>query len=125
MKTIHKYQITPGDRLKIHLPEGAKVISVGSQLVGLVHFWVEIDLAEEQTHVRTFELHGTGAAIPDHHSYLGSVQDPPDVWHLYERFLPNTDAELEAQEQRDEAEDKREDIFETAAETAAEASALA
>lgn len=109
MKTIHKYSIEPGHRRTISLPEGAKVIFIGSQLAGLVHFWVELDLAEEQTHARTFVLWGTGASIPDHHHYVGSVQDHSLVWHLYERYLPNTDVELEAEE-------KREDIFESAAE---------
>jgi hypothetical protein len=84
MKTIHKHAIEPGHRLTIFLAENATVIFVGSQLAGLVHFWVEFDLAVKETHERTFQLHGTGAAIPDHHHYVGSTLDAPFVWHLYE-----------------------------------------
>lgn len=86
MKTIHKYQITPMDpRLEIELPGFATVILVDSQLTGVVHFWVEIDLDAEM-HKRIFVLHETGHDIPDDHYYVGSVLDPPYAWHLYEEY---------------------------------------
>ena len=84
MKTIYKYQVTPTDpRLEIELPGSAKVVFVGSQLVGVVNFWVELD-PEVVKHKRIFVLHGTGHDIPDNHDYIGSVLDSPFVWHLYE-----------------------------------------
>lgn len=85
MKTIYKYQVTPTDpRLEIELPGSAKVVFVGSQLVGVVNFWVELTISHRTKHKRIFVLHGTGHDIPDNHDYIGSVLDSPFVWHLYE-----------------------------------------
>ncbi len=86
MKTIHKYAIEPGRRVKFILPGNAKVLFVSSQLAGTVHFWVELDLAAEESYERTFQVHGTGAAIPDDHHYVGSVYEHSNVWHLYEKY---------------------------------------
>ncbi len=86
MKTIHKYAIEPGHpRLEVHLPGYATVVFVDSQLTGVVHFWVEFD-PDAEMRKRVFVLHETGHDIPDDHYYVGSVLDPPNVWHLYEEY---------------------------------------
>ncbi len=86
MKTIHKYQMSPEDpRLEIELPGMATVIFVNSQAPRVVHFWVEVD-PDAEMHKRVFVLHGTGHDIPEDHWYIGSVLDPPFVWHLYEEY---------------------------------------
>ncbi len=84
MKTIHKYAIEPGHREKVMLPSDARVITVGSELVGTIHFWVELDISVEELNERTFVLWGTGAAIPDHHYYVGSAFTQKVEWHLYQ-----------------------------------------
>lgn len=33
---------------------------------------------------RTFEVHGTGHDIPGDRVYVGTVQAPPFVWHVFE-----------------------------------------
>ncbi len=84
MKTIYKYSIHPDNpRLEVALPEGALVVFVGSQLTGVVNFWIEFT-PDEKTYQRTFVLYGTGHDIPTNNHYVGSVLDPPFVWHLYE-----------------------------------------
>ena len=105
MKTIYKYAIEPGERQMIMAPWDAKVLYVGSQLAGTVHFWVELDVNAEDLIERTFVVHNTGAAVPDHHKHIGSAWASPNMWHLYEVYLPSTDVELEREEEleRDQA----------------------
>ena len=95
MKVIHKYRLTPQDnRLEVELPGSARVVFVDSQKHGVVHFWVEIN-PDAELHKRTFVLYGTGNVIDDNHYYVGSVNDPPFVWHLYEEWLDQETGEEE------------------------------
>lgn len=48
--------------------------------------WVEVDRAGTPV-ARTFRIFGTGQTIPDGWEHRGTVQDPPFVWHVYERAV--------------------------------------
>jgi hypothetical protein len=43
--------------------------------------------------IRTFKVYGTGYDIPLAHTYLGSWQDGPFVWHLFEAPPPKQESE--------------------------------
>lgn len=85
MKTIYKYMIELDDpEIMVSLPVGAKVIHVGVQYSGEVHFWVELTPSSPDYENRTFRIYGTGHPIPDGHTHQGTVLDRQFVWHLYE-----------------------------------------
>lgn len=61
MHTVYKYELHP-DRLKIEMPKGAKILTAREQH-DTICVWAEVD-TENATEVRTFEVFGTGHAIP-------------------------------------------------------------
>lgn len=91
MKTIWKFVVPVTDEaFSIFMPEGARIVHVGSNWdssVGVVCFWAEarLDTANEERHFRVF---GTGHKMPDNVGYVGSVilANGGLVWHLYEVF---------------------------------------
>jgi hypothetical protein len=81
VKTIWKFQM-PGPHAVIDMPVGAKVVRVARQGAAIC-LWaiVESDNALEK---RLFATVGTGHAIPLDGRYLGTWDDGPFVWHLFE-----------------------------------------
>lgn len=82
MKTIYKYEVRP----TMLLPEGARILYVGSQNGVEVFLWVEVD-TEAKCEEREFYIFGTGhpvkADVPLH--YIGTTQTEVGlVWHVYE-----------------------------------------
>lgn len=78
---IYKYPIEIKDTQNILMPFDANVISVQVQN-GVICLWAE---AEHETKAgRTFYVVGTGHERPEDAMYIGTVQMPPFVWHIYE-----------------------------------------
>lgn len=82
MRTIYKYPVPLG-YFQHQLPWGSKVVAVATQN-GNAQMWVEQDTAEDKT-TREFVAIGTGHEIPGGYVHRATWQDPPFVWHLYER----------------------------------------
>ena len=80
MRTIWKFQLSA---MEIPMPRDATVISFAFQN-GVPCIWACVDSEAEKT-VRRFEIVGTGQETPGPETtYVGTAQDPPFVWHLFE-----------------------------------------
>lgn len=85
-KAVWKFPLNTdrGTALDIKMPRNAKPLCVQMQK-GVATIWCEIEVGEEFV-TRSFEVVGTGwefsadAAL----EYVGTWQDGPFVWHLYE-----------------------------------------
>jgi len=87
VKAIWKYELEVTDLQRVSMPVGAKPICV--QVQGdLLCLWAEVNTEPERPRGgRTFEIIGTGNPIPEaERAYIGTVQMPPFVWHVYERI---------------------------------------
>lgn len=85
MITVHKFplQIADGPQV-VPVPYDARVVHVGAQ-AGELCLWVRLD-TDEPYRDRHFLVVGTGHEAPhpllsDH---VGSVQDGPFVWHVFQ-----------------------------------------
>jgi hypothetical protein len=81
MSTIWKYPLhTPNG--EIQMPKGAQILHVGDQ-GGQITLWAKVDPHAETGWLRVSIL-GTGHEIPlDAGEHLGTVQQPPYVWHIF------------------------------------------
>lgn len=88
MRTIWKF-VMPKPYCRIEMPIGAEVIRVARQ-GSAVCLWaiVESDNALER---RSFATVGTGREIPIDGRYLGTWDDGPFVWHLFEPAINGGD----------------------------------
>lgn len=92
-KVIYKYPIPFEDIFSLDLPEGARILSFGTQYETL-QIWVLIDryTLDPETKKRQFALIGTGRRLPDlvspetHFDYIGTTTMAQGdlVWHLFE-----------------------------------------
>ncbi len=83
MKEIWKFQLDGTHELD--MPEEAKILTVGNQHHHIT-LWAEVDPgAVPET--RRFRVYGTGHPFEASESlvYLGTVQEPPFVWHVFEQ----------------------------------------
>lgn len=81
-KTIYKYHVNMGPFIQA-LPKGAEVLCAQMQN-GNPHIWVLLDPDAEKEE-RMFTIIGTGEqGAPPKSQYIGTLQDPPFVWHLFE-----------------------------------------
>ena len=80
-RTVFKYRLNFGVTT-LPLPTGASVVYVGTQHED-VYLWVELH-QDHPTESRVFIVHGTGHPIDHASTYVGTVQIPPFVWHVYE-----------------------------------------
>ena len=82
MKTIHKYPIDMGGtRLQIH--QGYQIIKVDNQGEKNPCFWAIVD-TDKPKEERSFIVLGTGSAFLPGMQYVGTWQEPPFVWHLFD-----------------------------------------
>lgn len=79
MRTVFKYKI---DDFGIKVPGGSKVVLIGRQGCDW-YVWLDHETTA-QPETRIFTVVGTGHPIPDGATHVGSFQDPPFVWHVYE-----------------------------------------
>ena len=66
------------------LPAGAKFLDAQNQ-DGQLCLWFLCDPDAKET-PRTFRIVGTGKTAPEgieHWEHIGTVQDPPFVWHVF------------------------------------------
>lgn len=87
-RRVFKYPIlTPHSGspvVPVEMPQGSRALEFQYQ-DGVPCLWAEVD-PSRATERRHFEIFGTGHLIPLDAKYVGTVQDPPFVWHLYERW---------------------------------------
>jgi len=90
---IWKFPLTLTNRQIVRMPKGARVLTVMFQQE-TVCLWARVAPDAEPTD-RTFWIFGTGHAMPRQLPlvYVGSVQQPPYVWHVYEENLGSALAE--------------------------------
>ena len=83
MRTIYKYNLAPVDEQTIGLHKNYEILSVQNQH-GMITLWVMIDTDQLMTEV-VFYVVGTGNPMPPRRfiNFLGSVQIPPFVWHVF------------------------------------------
>lgn len=67
---------------------GHKVVHLAVQNDEL-HMWT-VGPQDGPSEPRTFEVYGTGHDVPGDRAYVGTVQSPPFVWHVFE--VPNQDS---------------------------------
>lgn len=82
MRRIWKFELGVGYTPR-QMPRGAKLRAV--QMQGVVPtLWAEVDEAAPKA-TRVLCFYGTGHNMPaDPGAYVGTVQDGPFVWHLYD-----------------------------------------
>lgn len=79
MATIWKYKIDGS----IQMPKDAKILTVQNQ-DGEEHLWALVNPINE-LEVRKFIIIGSGQSFDDTDAnYIGTYQQPPFVWHLFE-----------------------------------------
>lgn len=80
-RVIWKFQLSlSGD--PIEMPEGAEIVFVGQQF-GDPMVWAIVD-PNAKTVDRMLVVRGTGWEWSSDERYLGSVQIPPFVWHVFD-----------------------------------------
>jgi hypothetical protein len=85
MKQIWKYTV---DNI-IEMPKGAEVLTVQIQSAFNPCIWVKVD-PKNELEKRQFVVIGTGQSFDDtDHKYVGTYQDAPFVWHLFEKVKNN------------------------------------
>ena len=80
MKQIWKFKVGS----IIEMPKGAEILTVKMQSSFDTCLWALVD-SEKETEKREFEIIGTGQEFDsDNRKYVGTWQDGPFVWHLFE-----------------------------------------
>ena len=86
-KTIWKFPLPAVSPVVIAMPKGAEVLTVQTQ-DGMPHVWAFVDPDAERED-RYFDIYGTGQfihpGVDTKRTYIGTYQEPPFVWHLFER----------------------------------------
>ncbi len=84
---IYKYPVPMvGSFFNLELPSGAKILAFQAQ-IGNPMLWVLVDPEHTHKETRHFAIRGTGTPMNDWRStdkYIGTIQIPPFVWHLFE-----------------------------------------
>lgn len=89
MKVIWKYPLEPLGISAILMPKGAKILCAQPQVSGPM-IWALVEATDEkELEMREFVVIGTGQPMHDEcgskATYIGTWQDPPFVWHLFEK----------------------------------------
>ena len=88
MQTIYKYKIEPDNECTTQVPLGAKPLCVQQQGRGTC-IWCEVDSEEKYRVPMQIEVIPTGGSIPaPDFTYLGTIQYPPIVAHIYTKIAP-------------------------------------
>ena len=82
-RRIYKYLLFIKDGPQpVAMPLGAVVRHVGVQFEA-VCLWADVDSSEDEE-IRRFVIAGTGHDLLPDWDYVGTVQMPPYVWHVFE-----------------------------------------
>ena len=80
---IWKFEFPVNDVAWVRMPEGAKVLCVGTQQPNHICLWALVDPDTVVTE-RKFLVRGTGhELVAAGENYLGTVFDGPFVWHVF------------------------------------------
>lgn len=84
MKTIWKVPIQISDEQQIAIPKDSEILCVQVQY-GTPCLWFLCD-PQEPNHVKTIRVFGTGHPVVEKlvGRYIGTFQQPPFVWHVFE-----------------------------------------
>jgi hypothetical protein len=82
MNTIWKYPIPLADTFPLNMPRGATPLCVDVQR-GEPCLWALVDTTAPNAE-RTFHIVGTGQEVPRDTCYVGTFQQGPFVWHVWE-----------------------------------------
>lgn len=89
--TIWKFPLALLNAQIIVMPEGAEILTVQRQNEQAC-LWAIVN-PERNKEDRLFEIHGTGNPMEDEfgvsRKYIGTFQQPPFVWHVFERIDHN------------------------------------
>lgn len=88
MKTIWKFELPS---YIASMPEGAEIIKAEPQN-GVLCLWAICDPQAPRV-FREFYVLGTGHSIQENLTHVASYQDPPFVWHLFERAPISEDSQ--------------------------------
>jgi hypothetical protein len=86
MRTVHKFplptNIGGGDIVELQMPAHAVIRRFALQN-HVPTLWVEID---DKTDLmpRRFQIFGTDHPLPAHAAYVGTYEQGPFVWHVYQ-----------------------------------------
>jgi len=86
-KQIWKYSLEN----VIEMPKGAEILMIDIQNGQMFNaqMWVKVD-TENEMEKRMFEVIGTGQNFDDtNKKYVGTYQEGPFVWHVFEKDLDN------------------------------------
>jgi hypothetical protein len=75
----------------IEMPKGAEILTIDIQNGQMFNaqMWVKVD-TENEVEKRMFEVIGTGQNFDDtNKKYVGTYQEGPFVWHVFEKDLDN------------------------------------
>jgi hypothetical protein len=89
MKTIWKFPIETTHVQNVSMPEGARILSVNTQM-DKPCIWAVVE-TENKPQMRTFKTYGTGHGLPEHYAidvYVGTYLVSGDslVFHVFETF---------------------------------------
>lgn len=88
MRTIWKFPLSNMGVEEIEMPKGAEILTVQIQDERPCLWAIVEDRAEKDR--RFIETHGTGHPMRVDmgitRRYIGTVQQPPFVWHVFERI---------------------------------------
>jgi hypothetical protein len=84
MDTIYKYPLRIIDAQEVEMPRGAKILSAQMQEEFLC-LWALVEITKEKE-TRTIVIHGTGHPVYNvsDKKFIGTVQQGPLVWHVFE-----------------------------------------
>lgn len=83
-KTIWEFPLSLG-RTACEMPSFSEILDVQMQR-GVVEIWALVNPSESKV-TRVFDVFGTGHPVPEAYSFqnfVGTVQDHPHVWHVFE-----------------------------------------
>jgi len=82
MKTIWKYELTPGIQ-SINIPQGGSILTAQTQN-GRVCVWALVDPSQKSV-IKEFEVVATGQPFESESKrYINTVQISWTVWHVFE-----------------------------------------
>ena len=82
-KTFTRYRFDPANvEQRMEMPEGA-VIRHAAMYGKSIALWVDENPANPKE-MREFTVRGSGQNLPEATTFVGTIMDPPFVWHIFE-----------------------------------------
>ncbi len=90
MRVVYKYALQLGKN-EIYMPEDSELLTFQTQ-DNRMFIWAVVYTMLPDV-VRKLNVRGTGQELSDNEQYIGTLQDPPFVWHLFEEVQMNKHTE--------------------------------